>query len=161
MMKRILVFSDTHSDISLCREIIDRIPADMILHAGDYVSDAQNLKKFYPDKNIEYVKGNGDAFSYAPSNMVVELDNIRIFLTHGHNEGVKTDTELKKLVASAKANNCTVAVFGHTHIGLERETDGIKLLNPGSSKYGRCYGVIEIEDGKVSTAVIGNELFIM
>jgi putative phosphoesterase len=160
-MKRILVFSDTHGDISLCKDIIEKIPSDIILHAGDYVTDAQNLKKLYPDKRIEYVKGNGDAFSYAPSNAVIELDRIRIFITHGHNEQVKTDTQLKKLIAAAKENNCTVAVFGHTHIGLEREEDGIKILNPGSSKYGRCYGVIEIEDGKASVAVIGESTFIM
>lgn len=160
-MKRILVFSDTHGDISLCKDIIEKIPSDIILHAGDYVTDAQNLKKLYPDKRIEYVKGNGDAFSYAPSNAVIELDRIRIFITHGHNEQVKTDTELKKLIAVTKENNCTVAVFGHTHIGLEREEDGIKILNPGSSKYGRCYGVIEIEDGKASVAVIGESTFIM
>ena len=160
-MKRILVFSDTHGDISLCKEIIEKIPSDIILHAGDYVTDAQNLKKIYPDKRIEYVRGNGDAFSYAPDNAVIELSGIRIFLTHGHNERVKTDTELKKLISVAKENECTVAVFGHTHTGLEREENGIKLLNPGSSKYGRCYGVIEIEDGKVSTAVIGDSTFIM
>ena len=160
-MKRILVFSDTHNNISLCTEIIEKIPADIIIHAGDYVSDAQKLKKLYPDKRIEYVKGNGDMFSYASDNIVVELDGIRIFVTHGHNERVKTDPELKKLVSAAKSNNCTVAVFGHTHMGLEKETDGIKLLNPGSSNYGRCYGVIEIEDGKASTAVIGDSTFIM
>ena len=160
-MKRILVFSDTHGDISLCKDIIEKIPSDIILHAGDYVTDAQNLKKLYPDKRIEYVKGNGDAFSYAPNNAVIEFDGIRIFLTHGHNERVKTDTALRRLVSVAKGNNCTVAVFGHTHMGLESETDGIKLLNPGSSKYGRCYGVIEIEDGKASVAVIGDNTFII
>lgn len=153
-MKRILVFSDTHGDIRLCKRIIDRIPCDMILHAGDYVSDAQELRKLYPDKEIIYVKGNCDTFSYAPDDEVTELDGVRIYLAHGHRQRVKYEYDYASMRRAAAEHGCTVAVFGHTHIEYAQEHDGIYLLNPGSARYGETYGVIEIEDGIPSICFI-------
>lgn len=153
-MKRILVFSDTHGSITLCRRIIDRIPCDMIIHAGDYVSDAQELKKLYPDKDIQYVKGNCDMFSYAPSFLITELDGVRIFISHGHEQRVKYEQDYSSMIRAAKTNDCRVAVFGHTHIEYAEENDGVYLLNPGSAKYGGTYGVIEIEDGEPAICFI-------
>ena len=156
-MKRILVFSDTHGSLKLCKRIIDRIPCDMIIHAGDYVSDAQELKKLYPDKDILYVKGNCDTFSYAPAYEITELDGVRIFIAHGHEQRVKYEHDYASMVRAAKEHNCTAAVFGHTHIEYAEEHDGVYLLNPGSAKYGGTYGVIEIDDGKPSICFISEE----
>lgn len=156
-MKRIIVFSDTHGNIDMCCKVIDRLPCDMILHAGDYADDAQRLKQMYPDKIIKYVKGNCDIFSYAPAEEIVKLDGVNIFLTHGHMHRVKYDPEYAEIARAAKAKGCDAAVFGHTHIEYSGERDGIKLLNPGSVRYGGTYGVIEIEDGKPSVCFVKGE----
>lgn len=153
-MKRILVFSDTHGSLKLCRKVIDRIPCDLIIHAGDYANDAQELKKLYKDKEIIYVKGNCDSFSYAPDFEIAELDGVRIYIAHGHKERVKYEYAYDTMVRTAKEHDCTVAVFGHTHTEYAAENDGVYLLNPGSAKYGGTYGVIEVEDGKPSVCFI-------
>lgn len=158
-MKRILVFSDTHGNIDLCLEAINRIPSDIIIHAGDYVRDAEDLKSIYPEKEIYYVKGNGDFYSHAPNYEIIEVEDFRIFAVHGHEQGVKGDPEYVRLSNAASEHDCNIAVFGHTHIPFEGETNGVALLNPGSAKYGFTYGIIEIEDGSAKTCIINNSPF--
>lgn len=154
-MKRILVFSDTHGDIRLCEDVIKRIPADMILHAGDYVSDARELRKIFPDKNIIYVQGNGDFFTNAPAAEIAQPDGVRIFLVHGHNHRVKYEHDYHTLARAAKEKDCDIAVFGHTHMEYDGTSEnGVLMLNPGSARYGCTYGVIEIENGEPSICVI-------
>jgi hypothetical protein len=153
-MKRILVFSDTHGKIDLCTDVIKRIPADMIIHAGDMNKDAKALISEFPDKEIYFVQGNNDFFDSEPYDRIAELDGKRIFITHGHNYRVKYEDNLRTLVAAATRENCDIIVFGHTHTPYEGEYNGIKILNPGSARFGKTYGVIEIEDGKVRTCII-------
>ena len=153
-MKRILVFSDSHGDVSFCEKIINKIPSDMIIHAGDYDSDAKQLVKKFPDKNIQYVAGNCDIMSNSPQNLIVELDNVKIYLTHGHNERVKEESNMKTLLSAAKNNGCGIAVFGHTHFPFNETEDGIMLINPGSSRYGKSYAIIEIENGQAKACLM-------
>lgn len=155
-MKRILVFSDTHNDINLCINIINKIPADMVIHAGDYVRDAEDLKSIFPDKDIRYVKGNGDYFTNAPNKLIVELDGARILVVHGHEQRVKYEPGYNTLISLAEDEECNVVVFGHTHIPDEEYIKGIKVLNPGSAKYGSSYGIIEIEGEDVRICVMNN-----
>ena len=153
-MKRILVFSDSHGDVSFCEKIINKIPSDMIIHAGDYDSDANRLVKKFPDKNIQYVAGNCDFMSNSPQNLIVELDNVKIYLAHGHNERVKEESDKKTLLNAAKNNGCDIAVFGHTHFPFNETEDGIMLINPGSSHYGKSYAIIEIENGQATACLM-------
>lgn len=151
LLKRIIIFSDTHGDIDKCIKILDRIPCDMIIHLGDLVKDAENLKFIYDTIPVEYVRGNND-FTNTPGDKVVEFENIKLFLTHGHY--YKRDT----LVKLAKDENCMFALFGHTHQSLYEKQDGVYLLNPGSLTRPRgsfpSYGIIEIENNKVSACII-------
>ena len=150
---RILVFSDSHHDIDGCVSVINRIIGiDMILHAGDHAQDAQNLARLFCDTPINYVSGNCD-FADAPKDLVFNASGKKIFLTHGHLYNVKNDLEYSCLFARAKELGCDCVVFGHTHQGLCDIKDGITLLNPGSIRYGKTFGVIEIEEGKLRAAV--------
>lgn len=146
---RILVFSDTHNNIDNCIATIENIKElDMILHAGDHVSDAKDLMFLYPDIDIRYVKGNCD-FSNAPSELIIEAENKKIFLTHGHLYNVKSESDYFTLISKGKELNCDIIVFGHTHIPFCKKTDNITILNPGSAKNTQNFGVIEIENGKI------------
>ncbi len=145
-MKRILVFSDTHGSIGLCKKVIDRVPCELIIHAGDYVGDARELKRLYKDKEIIYVKGNCDSFFNAPEYEIADIDGVKIYIAHGHRHMVKCEIGYDTITRAAKERGCAVAVFGHTHAEYTGENDGVILLNPGSAKYGGTYGVIEIED---------------
>ena len=93
-MKKILIFSDTHGDINRCLDIIEKADSvSAIFHAGDYTGDAEDLESIYPNIPIYYVKGNNDYFSKAPSHMLVTIDGVKIFITHGHEQNVKRSEE--------------------------------------------------------------------
>ena len=150
---RILVFSDSHHDIERCCDVINRIIGiDMIIHAGDHSEDAEKISRLFPDIPMYFVSGNCD-FSGAPKELVFTASGKKIFLTHGHLYNVKNDLEFSSLLEHAQELGCDCAVFGHTHEGLCDVKGGITLLNPGSIRYGRIFGVIEIDSGKLRAAV--------
>lgn len=150
---RILVFSDSHRNVEICAQVVRRIiNVDMILHAGDNVSDAEELQRMFPDIPVKYVCGNCD-FSKAPGELVIEACGKRIFLTHGHGYAVKSEADYTSLRNRAAEAECSCAVFGHTHIPFNNCTKNPVLINPGSIKSSGTFGVIEIEDGKLKTAV--------
>ena len=153
-MKRILVFSDSHGLTDLCEDAISRIPADIIVHAGDYVRDAEKLAALFPDKDIRYVQGNNDLWAKAPRELIIDAGGAKIFVTHGHLQHVKYETNYATLARTAKENGCGMAVFGHTHITYEGETDGVKLLNPGSTLFGSTYAIIEVENGITTSCIM-------
>lgn len=150
---RILVFSDTHSDISHCIRVIENIiSVDMIIHAGDHAKDAELIQKAFPDIEVKYVRGNCD-LSTAPAELTIDVCSHRIFVTHGHLYNVKYESDYKTLINHAKSLGADVAVFGHTHIPHNENFGNFCILNPGSSKYGKTFGVIEVENGRIKTAV--------
>ena len=58
------------------------------------------------------------------------------------------------IAATAKANKCDVALFGHTHIPFYEVMNDVHVFNPGSpsSPRGRSepsYGVITISDSGI------------
>lgn len=151
---RILVFSDTHKSISTCVKTVDNIiGTDMIIHAGDHSSDAEELQKIFPEIPIKYVRGNCD-FSLSPTELVVEAEGKKIFITHGHLYNAKTEGDYCSLKKKGEEIGCDLVVFGHTHIPYNEAFGNITLLNPGSAKYTRTFGVIEIENGILKTSVI-------
>ena len=151
---RILVFSDSHTDLSSCIRVLDSIiGVDLVLHAGDHARDAALLARTFPDLPVEYVRGNCD-HADAPAEKVIEVSGKRIFLTHGHLFNVKSEANYDTMAARTLAEGCDLGVFGHTHREFSGESGGVALLNPGSIRYGKTYGVIEIIDGFLRTAVI-------
>ena len=150
---RAAVFSDSHNDTECCKSVINRIAGvDMIVHAGDHSADAERLMAAFPHIPIKYVVGNCD-FGSAPRELVFEAEGKKIFLTHGHIYNVKNDLGYSTLLRRAGELDCCCAVFGHTHLGVCDIKGGITLLNPGSIRYGRTFGVIEIENGKLRAAI--------
>ena len=59
-----------------------------------------------------------------------------------------------KLVENAQAKGCKIAMYGHTHMPVIENEDGILVINPGSLTYPRqrgrrpSYAVMQIEEGK-------------
>ena len=154
---RILVFSDTHGSISNCVKVIDAIQkVDMIIHLGDILRDVDDLNALYPDIPIVYVCGNNDFHrGNVPYDKMVEVEDKKIFITHGHLYRVKY--EYDTVFNKAMSVNADIVLFGHTHEGYENHRQGIFMMNPGSISLpyrGRgSYGVIEIDDGKIGTCI--------
>ncbi len=152
---RIIVFSDTHKCIEPCIQAINNIKdIDMIIHAGDHWSDARELESIFPDIPVKYVKGNCD-FAMAPIEELVEVRDKKIFITHGHMYNVKQEHERYETIKKRGIElSADIVVFGHTHIPYNENSGKITIINPGSVKYTRNYGIIEIENDRAGTAVL-------
>ncbi len=128
-MKSIIVLSDTHARRKNLQKITPLFAEnDMIIHLGDGSLDMLETVKNYPEKT--YVcQGNCD-LGYGRAEYVLEVEGVRIFCCHGHRYGVKSG--LYKLALCAKENDCSVALYGHTHEARIDEVDGVLCINPGS-----------------------------
>ncbi len=143
-----IIFSDSHKNFAPMQKAIEA-EGDIshIIHAGDVHSDVEDLEILYPRLPIAAVKGNNDWFVRdVPEDRVFELGGVRIFLTHGHNYGVKYSFE--KILWKAKEVSAKITIFGHTHIPVHKEVDGVVLFNPGAATKG--YGILEVSDGEFS-----------
>lgn len=135
---KILVVSDTHGkDENLDQVLMREAPFDMLLHCGD-VEGREDYIEAAAECETYMVSGNNDFISDLPAFEVIELRKHRIFLTHGHGYGVSWDFD--RLTAAAASRNCDVALFGHIHVPLDMEMDGIRCLNPGSLTFPRQQG---------------------
>ncbi len=142
---RILVLSDTHRNVKAALNIIN-FHSDIkhIFFLGDIVSDIEAVREKFSDRIYHIVSGNCDFSPAYPSSSTDIIENTRIFYCHGHRHSVKHSTE--HLKAAARENNCTLALFGHTHCSLTAYDNGLYLVNPGSVSASR--------DGKNSYAII-------
>ena len=151
---RILVFSDTHGIIEPCIRAIHKSgKVDLILHAGDTSTDAEDLSYIFPEIPIRYVPGNCE-ISRLNTVDLIDIDDKKIFLTHGHLFNVKNEPSYTTLINKAKDEKATICIFGHTHKPILDNIGTFMLLNPGSVKFGNTYGVIEIENGVAKACIL-------
>ena len=145
---RALIFSDSHGAVSSMADIIDREEnIDLIIHAGDVNNDCTELQRLYPNKSIVFVRGNNDYFdTEVPFERLFDFGGIKIFLTHGHKYGVKTN--VFRLFAAAREKGADLCIFGHTHCRFKEESEGIWLFNPGSAR-SSC-GLLEVSEGNIN-----------
>ncbi len=142
---RFLVFSDSHGCtaplLSACQSHPD---IRHVLFLGDGYDDIAALQAALLDVQIIGVKGNCDPSSCPlPPLRLLEIENIRLMLTHGHQYGVKFGLEgLKK---AAGDHHARVVLFGHTHVPMDTYQNGAYFFNPGSiAQNNKNYGVLEI-----------------
>ena len=125
-MKRFIVFSDIHGDYNNLRKLNALISEN---HGGFFAGDGLNCVLSARCENLFWVAGNCDA--YGDKEQIVEIEGVKILLTHGHLYGVKSG--MGKLYYRAKEVGANVVIFGHTHTPLICEEDDILFLNPGTS----------------------------
>ena len=157
---RVGVFSDSHGDEKALYDLMEKMGyLDAVCFLGDVSRDAMFLSDLcsqMPNNPPFYgVKGNNDLASRLPDSMIADLGGKRAYLTHGH------------LVASPLAlayraleNECSIALFGHTHIPFYSYEQGVLLVNPGSAgnycRGGRARAsVLEITGEKVRVINVG------
>lgn len=129
-MKKLFVLSDTHRRTDQIKKLLlPMTESDYVIHLGDYVSDMDPFADLLGDKLIR-VRGNGDFGSRVPEDLVLEVEGVKLFLTHGHRYRVKST--LVNLGIEAMSKDCAAALYGHTHLGDITEFDGVKMINPGS-----------------------------
>ena len=139
---RILVLSDSHGDyFSLKKAIEAQSTAEVVVFLGDGYTDFERCRPLLDGKKVYCVKGNNDFHCDYPKNAIIEENGVRIYLTHGHYEYVKST--LGGLVSVSRRNNCKLVLYGHTHNQQEDNVDGVKFFCPGALMSDE-YGVVDI-----------------
>ena len=150
---RIGIMSDSHGNTMAVDQAIEKAgEVDLWLHAGDLIQDAEYLA-MVTDKEVINVAGNCDwPQGRVPDERMIELGGHKIFLSHGHNYGVKRGSE--KFTRAAIAQGADIAVYGHSHVAEVKEQDICLTINPGSISYprdgaGQSFMVLNISQNKL------------
>ncbi len=159
-MTKILVVSDSHGNLKNIEKLQPLVAEnDMFVHLGDGAGDIRDITREYPDK-VYQCAGNCDFFSPLPTEDVIEVERLRIFICHGHKFRVKST--LTELVAETKRRNCDIALYGHTHIAKITQINGVTLINPGSLRYplgeGGSYCYLVIHGDKATPVLVGESV---
>lgn len=145
---RVGLMSDTHMPTrraTIPATLFDALlGVDVLLHAGD-VGDLWVLDGLSSIAPVIAVHGNDETEEAAvglPSQYVLTAAGRRILLTHGHYPDRATEMasrahdawepKLARRAAMGAAAHADIVVFGHTHIPMAREYDGVLLVNPGA-----------------------------
>ena len=162
---KIMIASDIHGSAYYCRKLMEAYEQqkpDKLLLLGDllYHGPRNDLPKEYNPKeviamlnekknDILCVRGNCDSevdqmvleFPCMSDSMMLFIDNLTIFATHGH---LYNEINLPPL------KNGDILLHGHTHVTSDRCIDGIRYLNPGSvsiPKQDTGHGYMILENG--------------
>ncbi len=129
---RIGVISDTHGSLkSIDRAIAAAGRVELWLHAGDYSQDAPYLEK-QSGVPVYAVCGNCDVYeNRGPVEVVTKLEDFTIAMVHGNR--YVSGSHFDRLIYWAEEKKADVVVFGHIHIPVNEEVDGILVINPGSA----------------------------
>lgn len=149
---KILVVSDTHGNTDHFIDYIGDCKFDMLFYLGDYVKDGIKISDKLGIKS-KIVRGNGDRKEKDfNDDEIFHLMDKKIFLTHGHRYNVNFGIE--NLYYRAREIETDYVFFGHTHIPVLEEIEGIIMMNPGSPILPRTsdglgsFGVIELGENK-------------
>jgi putative phosphoesterase len=104
--------------------------ADLVLHAGDFVTTGflDELRELGPP--VEGVSGNMDEPALRellPKQQVVEFGDVRIGMVHDAGPRVGREARL-----AARFEDCEAVVYGHTHVPQVERFQHLWILNPGS-----------------------------
>ena len=101
--------------------------ADLVLHAGDLLETSVlgELSRYAP---VRAVKGNVDGPDVdLPEILEFEVGGVPVAMIHDSGPKKGRRSRMKRRFPDAR-----VVVFGHSHIPLLEDEDGLMLLNPGS-----------------------------
>jgi hypothetical protein len=131
--------------------------ADLILHAGD-VCTASVLDELSQYARVHAVLGNNDgpdvAAWGAPETLSLDLDGLRVAMIHDSGAAAGRLRRMRRRFPDAD-----LVVFGHSHIPLDEDSDGLRIVNPGSPTDRRrqphgTIGLLTVTDGRLTQARI-------
>jgi putative phosphoesterase len=131
--------------------------ADLILHAGD-VCTASVLDELSQYAPVHAVLGNNDSQDVAawgaPETLSLDLDGLRVAMIHDSGAAAGRLGRMRRRFPAAG-----LVVFGHSHIPLDAESDGLRIFNPGSPTDRRrqphgTIGLLTVAEGHLRQARI-------
>lgn len=152
---KILIMSDSHGrNEAMWRILEEEKPYDMVVHCGD-LEGAEGMLRSRVNCELHMVSGNND---YSASLSRIESFNIagkKVILLHGHRYRIYSD--ISPLYYLARENDADIVMFGHLHVPVIHEEEGVTFVNPGSLTYPRqadhqrTYIVMDVDDnGEIS-----------
>lgn len=130
-MMKICVLSDNHRDAAMMKQIIEReSDSELFIHCGDSQMDMDNAEI----KRCVCVRGNTDHTPFLQEQLI-ELEGCKVLVSHGHLYGI--DFTTREIVESARLQQATLVLHGHTHIPRDITVDGVRIINPGSTSWPR------------------------
>ena len=153
---RIAIVSDTHMPRGSRRipaECVERLgAADLILHAGDFVSLAVFDELLALGPPVAAVHGNVDENAVRErlgEETTVEVAGMRLGLVHDAGPARGRLARMRRRFPDADA-----VVFGHSHIPLHESDADLQIFNPGSPTERRraprhTMGMATVEHGRV------------
>jgi putative phosphoesterase len=131
---RIAIVADTHMPRGSRRlpgACLDHLrAADLIVHAGDFVTAAVLAEIEAIGPPVAAVYGNVDDEALRrdlPEERVVEVASARVGLVHDAGAARGRLGRLRRRFPDADA-----AIFGHSHLPLHERDGGFQIFNPGS-----------------------------
>lgn len=155
---KIAILSDTHAKKHSDKlfKFIDILfkEADMIIHAGDYVSSSI-VSKLREHKNFVGVWGNNDKGyirDLLKEKTIISVEGYKIGLYHGHGNSKNT---LQRAYDEFSADKVDIIIFGHSHQPLILTKSKVLMINPGSPSCKRkepwySYVILEIKGKKIN-----------
>lgn len=168
---KLLIASDIHGSAYWCGKLMDLIQAenpDRVILLGDllYHGPRNDLPKDYaPKQVIPMLSGIQEKILAVRGNCEAEVDQMvlpfpcladyaellvdgKLFhLSHGHHQNPE---QLPPLPQGS------VFLFGHTHVKLDQQVNGIRCLNPGSVSIPKdgSHSCLIYENGKFSFKIL-------
>lgn len=153
-MTRIGVVADTHGRFDpRLREHFEGV--EQILHAGD-VGNEQVLAQLASIAPLTVVTGNvdwgGPLDRKHPRTALLEIAGVPIYMTH-------IGDAPERLAQHLPSPRPRVYIFGHSHVALLSELDGVLFLNPGSAgapRFGRppSCALLTLENGRAGAELV-------
>jgi uncharacterized protein len=151
---RVVVLADTHlrDGRRLPDAVYERLAhADVVLHAGDVVSD-ELLEELDGFGELHVVRGNNDGAvrRALPERWVGELAGVRVAMVHDSGATKGRGGRMRRQFPAAD-----IVVYGHSHRPDDSVSDaGQRLFNPGSPTQRRrapapSFGELELVDGRI------------
>src|SRR3989442_1307699 len=158
---RLVVLGDTHiPDFakSLPRTLLPALHrAELILHAGD-VTAPEVLEELAGYAPVHVALGNRDrpevkAWGALPV-VTLDLDGTPLVMIHDAGPRAGRERRMRRRFPEA-----ALFVFGHSHIPIDAEHEGMRLLNPGSPTWKRrqsapTYATVDVVDGRIRSRIV-------
>ncbi len=161
-MTKIIIISDTHATTieKLPHNLISEIKsADVVIHAGDadninFIDELQDICK-----HLYAVKGNCDIGSKLPNQLIVDIEGVKIGINHGTGN---YNNIIDRLYYVFSEEDPDIIIYGHTHVPLNEEIEGVWFINPGSTSLNRTYtygtyAELIVQDGKFNSQILKAE----